>query len=281
LEQKIEERTSEIQVQKEQIEKQKNKILAQNNDITSSITYASKIQNAVLPDKKLFEKVFKEYFIFYRPRDIVSGDFYWITHTGKKTIFTVADCTGHGVPGAFMSMLGNSFLNEIIRSNSFSLSSDQILNQLRDKISEALAQSGEQSSTHDGMDIALCIYDPVKSEIQFSGAYNSLYMVRDEKLEIIKGDMMPIGYYPNKKDFTSHRLPVSKGDILYLFSDGFADQFGGPKNKKYTIGRFKKLLVSISGQPMEEQQRALDAKLRSWSGKNIQVDDVLVMGVKF
>ena len=281
LEQKIEERTREIQVQKEQIENQKNEILAQKNDITSSITYASKIQNAVLPDRKLFDKVFKDYFIFYRPRDIVSGDFYWITHSGKKTIFTVADCTGHGVPGAFMSMLGNSFLNEIIRTSSFSLSPDQILNQLRDKISEALAQSGEQSSTHDGMDIALCIYDSAKSEIQFSGAYNSLYLVRDGKLLTVKGDMMPIGYYPNKKDFTSHRIAVSKGDILYLFSDGFSDQFGGPMNKKYTIGRFKKLLVTISEQPMKEQQRTLDATLKSWSEKNIQVDDVLVMGVEF
>jgi serine phosphatase RsbU (regulator of sigma subunit) len=281
LEQKIEERTREIQVQKEQIENQKNKILAQKNDITSSITYASKIQNAVLPDKKLFDRVFKDYFIFYRPRDIVSGDFYWITHNGKKTIFTVADCTGHGVPGAFMSMLGNSFLNEIIRTNSISLSSDQILNQLRDKISEALAQSGEQSSTHDGMDIALCIYDWAKSEIQFSGAYNSLYLVRDGKLVTVKGDMMPIGYYPSKKDFTSYSITINKGDILYLFSDGFADQFGGPKDKKYTIGRFKKLLVSISDQPMEEQRRTLDTTLKSWGGDNIQVDDVLVMGVKF
>ena len=280
LEQKIEERTREIQVQKEQIENQKNEILSQKNDITSSITYASKIQNAVLPDKKLFNEAFEDYFIFYRPRDIVSGDFYWIAHKGKKTIFTVADCTGHGVPGAFMSMLGNSFLNEIIRTNSFSPSSDEVLNQLRDKISEALAQSGEQSSTHDGMDIALCIYDRTKREIQFSGAYNSLYLVRDGKLITVKGDMMPIGYYPNRKDFTSNHVQVSKGDILYLFSDGFPDQFGGPKNKKYTIGRFKKLLVSISGQPMDKQHRTLDATLKEWSGENIQVDDVLVMGVK-
>jgi serine phosphatase RsbU (regulator of sigma subunit) len=280
LEQKIDERTREIQLQKEQIEHQKNEILTQKNDITSSINYASKIQNAVLPDKKLFDAAFEEYFIFYKPRDIVSGDFYWITRKGRKTIFAVADSTGHGVPGAFMSMLGNSFLNEIIKSDSVSLSPNLILNQLRDKISEALAQSGEKSSTHDGMDIALCIYDRTKSEIEFSGAYNSMYIVRNGELITVRGDMMPIGYYPKKRNFTSKSVKVVKGDILYLFTDGFPDQFGGSANKKYTIGKFKKLLVDISNQPMEEQHLILQTTLKKWQGENVRVDDVLVLGVK-
>jgi serine phosphatase RsbU (regulator of sigma subunit) len=280
LEQKIKERTREIQEQKEQIECQKDEILAQKNDITSSITYASKIQNAVLPDRKLFETVFGEYFIYYRPRDIVSGDFYWITRSGKKVIFAVADCTGHGVPGAFMSMLGNSFLNEIIRSSSVLPSTKEILNQLRDRISEALAQSGEASSTHDGMDIALSIYDRSKREIEFSGAFNSLYIVRNGEMIIVGGDKMPIGYHPKKQDFTSQTVTADKGDIIYLFTDGFPDQFGGAANKKYTIGRFKKLLVKISSHPMKEQKRILESILKKWQGNNLQVDDVLVMGLK-
>ncbi|MEX0988602.1 MAG: SpoIIE family protein phosphatase [Bacteroidales bacterium] len=280
LEQKVEERTLEIQKQKQKIENQRNEILAQKNDITSSITYASRIQNAVLPARELFEKTFADYFIFYKPRDIVSGDFYWINQVGNDTVFAVADCTGHGVPGAFMSMLGNSFLNEITKKNAMRLSADQIMNRLRDLISDALKQSGELTSTHDGMDIALCVFNQQKKEIEFSGAYNPLYLVRNKELTIMKGDRMPIGYHPKQKDFTSESFKVKKGDILYLFTDGYPDQFGGPRNKKFTTGKFQSLLSELSMKPMNEQYQILEKTIFEWQGDNAQVDDILVIGLK-
>ena len=280
LEEKVQERTIEIQQQKEKIESQKDEILAQKNDITSSITYASRIQHAILPDRKIFEHSFREYFIYYRPRDIVSGDFYWITENQEQVIFAAADCTGHGVPGAFMSMLGNSFLNEITRESDGSLSSGEILDALRMKITEALSQSGEAMETRDGMDIALCLYHKNKNLLEFSGAYNPLYIVKNGELQEYKADRMPIGYFPAQKKFRTQQITVHPNDVIYLFSDGFPDQFGGPKGKKYTTGRFKQLLTGIWQQDMEYQLYFLEDELDSWRGNYEQVDDILVIGIR-
>ena len=280
LEEKVRERTHEIELQKEKIELQKDEILAQKDDITSSIAYASRIQQAVLPAKYTFEKSFSDYFIFYRPRDIVSGDFYWISALKNKVAFAVADCTGHGVPGAFMSMLGNSFLNEITNAEEHEISAGKILDALRDKITDALSQSGKQIDTQDGMDMALCIYDKKEKIMEFSGAYNSIYRIRSGELKEFKADRMPIGYHPNKKHFKTLKIELQKNDIFYLFSDGYPDQFGGVYSKKLTTRKFKQILMEISGMTMEEQHRELSTRFDLWSLDNDQVDDVLVLGVK-
>ncbi|MEN8204076.1 MAG: SpoIIE family protein phosphatase [Bacteroidota bacterium] len=274
LETKVEERTIQIVNQKKQIESQK-------NAITDSINYASKIQNAVLPSIDLFEKSFAEYFILFKPRDIVSGDFYWITETENQVIFSAVDCTGHGIPGAFMSILGNSILNEITRSSKEALTADGILNQLNAMTKQALSQSGSSISTFDGMDIALCVYNKNEGELEYAGAHNPLYLIRNGELQIQNADNMPIGYFTEEGGFSSHRIKIEKEDIIYLFSDGYIDQFGGPRDKKFTPKRFRELLVSISGKPLKEQKEHLDIQLKEWKGDNIQIDDILVLAVKF
>lgn len=274
LEEKVEERTIEISEQKKQIELQK-------DAITDSITYASRIQKAILPSPKLFEAAFGDYFIYFRPRDIVSGDFYWITERDDQVIFAVVDCTGHGVPGAFMSMLGNSFLNEITKTKKKTVTASGILNQLRVMISAALSQSGRSNNTDDGMDIAICIYNTKTGELNYSGANNPLYLVRNEELNIIKPNRMPIGYFPVKKDFTGHTIKIQKGDVIYLFTDGYCDQFGGKYDKKFTTNRFKKMLLKNADLPMIDQKEHLESAFEAWMDGTHQIDDVLVMGIRF
>jgi serine phosphatase RsbU (regulator of sigma subunit) len=274
LEEKVKERTIEISEQKKQIEYQK-------DAITASITYASRIQRAILPSPALFEAAFGDYFIFFSPRDIVSGDFYWITERDDQVIFAVADCTGHGVPGALMSMLGNSFLNEITKSRKKVLTASGILNQLRVMITAALSQSGASNNTDDGMDIAMCIYNRKTRELNYSGANSPLYLVRDKELHIIKPNRMPIGYFPVKKDFNGHTLKIKNDDIIYLFTDGYSDQFGGKHDKKFTTGRFRKLLLKNADKPMIDQKEYLESAFVSWMEGTIQIDDVLVMGIRF
>ena len=267
--------------QKRKIEIQKDEITVQKDDITSSITYASRIQKALLPSKKTFENTFSDYFIYYKPRDIVSGDFYWVTERKGEIIFAVADCTGHGVPGAFMSMLGNSFLNEITKdATSESLSTNQILNRLRDMINDALAQSGDNVKAYDGMDITLCKFKIKNKEIEFAGAYNPLYHIRKGVLTEYKADRMPIGFYPKKKNFTAHTIQMNKDDVIYLFSDGYLDQFGGPFGKKYTTKKFKQILTAISPGTMDDQLQLLENELKTWQGNNEQLDDILIIGIR-
>ncbi len=289
LEQKVKERTIEIQEKAEEIEAQRDEltiqrdeILTQKEEITASITYAKRIQNAVLPLKDHFEKAFSDHFILFKPRDIVSGDFYWIAEDKDKLYFTAADCTGHGVPGAFMSMLGVSSLNEIFGNENNGLTANRILNLLREKIKFSLHQTGKEGENKDGMDMAMCIYHKNKNMLEYAGAYNPLYLIRDGKLEEYKADRMPIGIYHVEKDtFTNHEIKIKKGDIIYIFSDGFVDQFGGPAQTKFKSMNMKKLLVEISNKPMENQKEILEERFNKWKGNLDQIDDIIFIGIKF
>jgi serine phosphatase RsbU (regulator of sigma subunit) len=256
------------------------KIEAQKQEITSSIEYASRIQMAMLPEDWHFRYSFSDYFIIFKPRDIVSGDLYWIGEDEKHIFFTVADCTGHGVPGAFMSTLGISTLDEIITNNT-DLKANTVLNLLREKIKTSLHQTGKQGEATDGMDVAFCILHKDRKKLEFSGAYNSLLIFQDGELREFRADRMPIGiYYGEKKTFTNYEIKVQKGDTIYIFSDGFADQFGGPKGSKYMKYNLKRLLSEIYQRPMSEQKSILENEFEKWKGSSDQIDDVTILGVR-
>jgi serine phosphatase RsbU (regulator of sigma subunit) len=262
------------------ISEQKDKIEQQQKELGESLEYASSIQSALLPDLRYFRKIFPDSFILFKPRDIVSGDFYWYARKGNRVAVTAADCTGHGVPGAFMSMLGISFLNEIVskcipRPNT-------ILNRLRESVMKALHQTGDIHENKDGMDIALCVVDLEGMTMEYSGAFNPLYLVRNGNLLETRGDKMPIGINAIvEKSFTNHSVKLEKGDLVYLFTDGYADQFGGPEDKKFRYSQLKELLLKISRKSMETQQKELERSFIRWKGDTEQLDDVLLIGLKF
>lgn len=277
----IKQKTADIVAQKEVIEEK-------NKDITDSINYAQKIQEAILPSDKEISKHLPEHFILFKPKDIVSGDFYWFSERDGKALITAADCTGHGVPGAFMSMIGNSLLNEIVNEKGASVPAD-ILQKLKEGVIKSLSQTGEAGTQKDGMDIAMCGFDLKKNQLEFSGAYNPLFRIRNNELEETRSDRMPIGIYADDggKVFTNHILELEKGDMYYIFTDGFVDQFGGPKGKKFMNKRFKALLMDIHQLPMEEQQQKLDTEIEDWKAyiefdgsEYEQMDDILVIGVR-
>ncbi|MEJ5264711.1 MAG: tetratricopeptide repeat protein [Bacteroidales bacterium] len=266
--------------QNEQIKKQRDQIFQQKKEITDSIHYASRIQRAVLPSPKVLEDYNIQYFILYKPRDIVSGDFYWINAKDNKIIVTAADCTGHGVPGAFMSMLGMALLNEIT-SKSEVTSAAQILDELRTLVIKSLHQSGSVEETKDGMDMALCVFDSDLKRVQFAGAFNPLYLVRGNELIEGPADRMPVGFHDKQTtNFTNTEIPLQPGDTLYIFSDGYVDQFGGENGKKFMAKRFKQLLIDIHDKSMEEQKQILDVTITEWRGELDQVDDILVIGMR-
>ncbi len=284
LEEIVKERTEEIAKSKEEIEMQRDHLYRQRQEIIDSINYAKKIQEAVLPSTDYSEEIMNEHFIIFKPRDIVSGDFYWMKKINNFIIVVAADCTGHGVPGAFMSMLGNSYLNEIVTRRSLD-SAGQILNRLRSKVKKSLHQKGAEGEQKDGMDIALVIIDEETMELQYSGAYNPLYLIRNinpENPEFIelKADRQPIGIHINEKEFSNHKIQLEKGDALYIFSDGYIDQFGGEAGGKYKTVRFKEMLLSIQDRSMVDQKFALEQTFTKWKRDLKQVDDVLVMGMK-
>lgn len=272
LEDKVQERTQEIQTQKEHIEKQ-------NKEIKYSFDYAKKIQNTVLPRHEVFENLFGEHFIFFKPRDIVSGDFYWISQHEHKIILTAADCTGHGVPGSLMSMLGITMLHEIVNEKHVE-HSEEILNQLRLSIARTLKQEGKIGEQKDGIDMALMIYDTANRILEFSGANNPLYIIRNGEMLEYKGNNMPVAYYEKMSDFTRYTIEMKQGDRVYMFTDGFPDQFGGPQGKKFKYRPFKDLLLEVHERPMEEQQRILSLIFDEWKGDLSQIDDVLVIGLR-
>jgi len=265
----------------EQIEEQMQIVLNQKKEITDSIHYAKRIQDAILPSESLLTAADLEHFVLFKPRDIVSGDFYWINSTEDYIVFAAVDCTGHGVPGAFMSMLGVAFLNEAVRNNE-NVQANLILNELRARVKSSLRQTGKEQEQKDGMDMALCVIDKQKSKLQFAGANNPLYLIRNNELIEFKADRMPIGIYIKEKDsFTNHEVEIQKGDSFYVFSDGFEDQFGGPTGKKFLTKNFKNLLVQLQSNTMEEQKEILRKSIIDWMGEHHeQIDDILVIGVK-
>ncbi len=272
LEDKVQERTFEIQAQKEQIEKQ-------NKEIKYSFDYAKKIQSTVLPRHEVFENLFAEHFIFFKPRDIVSGDFYWISQSDHEIVLTAADCTGHGVPGSLMSMLGITMLHEIVNEKSVR-HSEEILNQLRLSIARTLRQEGRIGEQKDGIDMALVIYNTVTRQLEFSGANNPIYIIRNGEMLEYKGNNMPVAYYEKMSDFTRYTIDMKQGDRVYMFTDGFPDQFGGPQGKKFKYRPFKDLLLEVHERPMEEQHRILKLIFDEWKGDLSQIDDVLVIGLR-
>lgn len=269
----IQERTAEVVMQKDEI-------AAKNKEITDSIHYASRIQSAILPPDDYLRKILNEHFILYMPRDIVSGDFYWM-HSEKGRLVTVtADCTGHGVPGAFMSMLGVAFLNEIVIRHP-DKKADQILNELRAYVIRSLRQTGKEGENQDGMDLSICIFDFGQMKMQFSGANNPLLHIRNGEIMMYQADKMPIGIHLRKEiPFTLHELSIVKGDLFYTFSDGIVDQFGGSDGKKFLMKRFKELLLSLHKQEMQEQHRIISETLKQWMTGYSQVDDILLVGIK-
>lgn len=292
----------EIIQQKEEITTQRDCIQHQNNQITSSIKYTKSIQNSILPSVEEFQKYFSESFVLYRPKEIVSGDFYWITKKNDNLIFCLADCTGHGVPGAFMSLLGISFLSEIV-SNSKDLDPAEILNQLRIHIILSLKQNEAFSDNYDGLDIAFCILNTKTLVCQYSGAHNSLYFVKSPKpktksakskednfetisnqgtyeLVELKGDKMPVSVNIRMDKFSNQSIELTKGDILYLCTDGYADQFNEKTRKKFMYKNLKQLLLDNSQLPMYEQKQILEETLIDWIGAGEQIDDITILGIK-
>ncbi len=277
----------------------KNKLITeQKNEITDSIVYAKRIQTAILPQGDYIQKLLPERFILFKPRDIVSGDFYWLKEikSANTVVCTAADCTGHGVPGAFMSMLGVAFLNEIIARPGIK-TTGEVLNKLRESVITSLHQTGREGEAKDGMDISFVAINYQTNKIQFSGANNPLYIIRennrnaiicDKKVEgnthtlyEIKGDKMPIGIYGAKtKGFKTIEIQLEKGDIIYLFSDGYADQFGGAKGKKFKYKPFKELLINICTKPMEKQSEILNTTIENWKGNLDQIDDIILIGIR-
>lgn len=254
-------------------------IVTKNKLITYSITYAKYIQETIINLHARVPSLVKESFVYFRPRDLVSGDFYWFHETGGKFIAAVMDCTGHGVPAAMMSMMGITLLNEIVREQQVLVPS-RILDQLRTKVIETLGQTGVSQEVHDGMDGTIVLVDPNKSQLQFAGAYNGMYLTGNGGQKEVRGDRMPVAHYETMDQFTNHELPFEQGDMVYLYTDGYADQFGGNRNKKLNPGAFRKILRSIHGKPAREQEKAIDTKFRHWKGKNDQLDDVTVIGIR-
>jgi serine phosphatase RsbU (regulator of sigma subunit)/Tfp pilus assembly protein PilF len=265
------------------LENQKKIIEQKNTMITDSIDSAKSIQDAILPSLKTFHTYFKSSFILYKPKDIVSGDFYWIGKHAGKTICAVVDCTGHGVPGAFMALLGSSILGNVIQKSN-DVEPALILDLLHKEIINVQTHGKDSSTVSNGMDIALIIIDEKTNELQYAGAHNSLLLIRNEELIEIKADKISIGGTTHKNDsfkFKNHSFFLQKNDIIYLFSDGYTDQRGGPNRKKFYHAPFKELLTSIHQLEMEEQKQKLDETFTHWKGNEEQTDDILVIGLRF
>jgi serine phosphatase RsbU (regulator of sigma subunit) len=269
-----------IQQENTEFENQKGTIQKQSKEISDHLTYASIMQSAILALQSTFEESFSEHLIYFKPKHIVSGDFYWTTRKDKLIYLAVADCTGHGVQGAFISCLGMTYLNEIVNKMNLEYT-DEILSQLSTKLSQNLSENDLTFEAKDGMDIALCIIDSEKMELQFSGAFNPVFIISNNNLEVLRGDRISIGY-STKNDvyFSRHHFKLNKGDIIYLLSDGYCDQLGGESRKKFMTKRFSHLLLDIYQFPLEKQKEWLDKTFSEWKGDNDQVDDITVIGVK-
>lgn len=259
------------------------KVIIEENhrSITDSIRYAEKIQHSILPQQDTMRQTLPDSFVFFKPKDIVSGDFYWYANHDSKTIISAIDCTGHGVPGALMSMLGNSLLSKIVIDQGISEPAE-ILNHLRYGVISSLQKNGTESA-NGGMDMALCTIDHAHKKLEYAGAFNPLWFIRDGELKSIRANRMPIGRYAHKttEPFTNHVMDIEPGDTFYIFSDGFQDQFGGPRNRKFGAKQMKELLLDIHQQSMESQRDVLNETIETWRGEEEQIDDVVLIGFRF
>lgn len=270
-----------VQRQRKIIERQKLEVEEKNKQITDSIRYAKTIQQALMPGERHFCERFKEAFLFFAPRDIVSGDFYWMAAQEKDgaLCFSIADCTGHGVPGGFMSVLGSSALNEIVNEKGVS-DPAEVLNELRSKVTNALGGSDGGEKSKDGMDIAFFRYDPQSGKLAYAGANSQIYVVRNGKAHMYEGDKMPIGFYFVRNDFESQEISLQPGDMVYSFTDGYPDQFGGQSGKKFMYRKLKAMLEKVSGLSAEQQRAEVIQAFEEWKGNEEQVDDVCLMGFR-
>jgi len=311
----LEQKNEEIEAQRDEIEAQRDELEAQrdllfeqkeaieeiNMEVMKSIEYAKRIQAATLPDLEILRRVVSDYCVLFRPRDIVSGDFYWTAQMEESTVVVVADCTGHGVPGAFMSIMGMSLLKEIVQKE-YLTHPGVILRRMRKEIIKSLGQKGVAGEQRDGMDISLIEINHKDLRIKFAGAYNPLYLIRESHLKApdipkmkvmdsengnengytlyeVPADKMPVAFYDRMDKFTTHELPIEKGDRVYMFTDGYADQFGGEKGKKFKYIPFKKVILDSAVLHMEEQHKVLEQTLDEWKGNYEQVDDICMVGV--
>ncbi len=282
LEKQVKERTYEIEEQKEELSEK-------NKEITDSINYAKRLQNALIPPVDVFKSILPDSFVLFKPKDIVSGDFYWIAElnttlkNNKNTslvVFSAADCTGHGVPGAFMSIIGLKIFNQSIKNPEVN-SPAEALDFLSKEVYETVNKHrvGE-TVIRDGMDLALCSIDFKELKLTFSGAKNPVYIVRNKELMELKADKQPIGSNQNPEPFSNTEFKLKRGDMIYASTDGFPDQFGGPKGKKFKYKQFKELLTSIAENPVDEQREKLDTAFVKWKGNLEQIDDVCVIGIR-
>lgn len=254
----------------------------QKKELNQSLKYASYIQKALLPKSHAIKRNFPEHFLLFEPRDIVSGDFYWLLRRKDLIYFAIGDCTGHGVPGAFLSILGISFLNQIVDRNE-KISAANVLNHLREHVMKALQQTGVEHEQKDGIDMALCIINHQEHQLQFAGAFSPLYVIKNSnRLIEVPGDKMPIGIAAEVEiAFKNHIIDMEPNDTVYMFSDGFVDQFGGPEGKKYKYRPFRNLLLNICSLSMEEQKVTLLSALNEWRGTLPQLDDITIFGFRF
>ncbi|GAB4132017.1 MAG: hypothetical protein Fur0041_02960 [Bacteroidia bacterium] len=270
-----------IAIQNEELGIKNNIIEARNKDITDSIEYAGRIQNSIIPSPETLQQYFKDSFVLFRPKDIVSGDFYWVEQSGKEVILAVADCTGHGIPGALMSVIGANLLNEAVNQHGITQPAE-ILNRVRKNLIAFLQKNNAESGVKDGMDICIISWNKETQTVQYAGAYNALYVISDNKLTEYSADKTPVGIYFSDvtAPFTNLVIPVKSGDRLYLFTDGFADQFGGPRGKKFKYKQMQNLFLELHQNPMHTQKENIERTFEQWKGNLEQVDDVCVVGVR-
>jgi sigma-B regulation protein RsbU (phosphoserine phosphatase) len=264
----------------EEINFQRLQLKEKNKDITDSFRYAQRIQKALMASNHLLDSHLPEYFVLYKPKDIVSGDFYWAEEVNDHFLLAVCDCTGHGVPGAFMSLLNITKLNETVREKKI-IRPDLVLNQVREGIIKALNPEGTKEEGRDGMDAIFCSFDFKTLKLEYACANNTICIIRDGIVIEGKYDKMPVGMHAHvMADFMLHSFDLQKGDCIYLFTDGYADQFGGPKGKKFKYTQLKETILSLHKMPVQEQQIALQQIIESWKGELEQVDDILIIGIK-
>lgn len=280
LEQKVVERTEEVVRQKEEIQDKNQELQILYKQVTDSIHYAKRIQEAILPPQELFDQLLPNSFVLFKPKDIVSGDFYWLDKKGESIYCAAVDCTGHGVPGAFMSIVGSNLLKDAVHNTDY-YAPAEIMDKLNEGVASTLHVGLTEKQTKDGMDMTLCAIDYNKMELQFAAAFNPLYVVRNGQLIQHKADKFPVGaFVGEKRKFVNNSISLQKGDTIYIFSDGYADQFGGPKGKKFMAGAFRNLLLEVSSLSAVQQKKKLDDTIEMWRGHLEQVDDILIIGIK-